>query len=194
MKNLKMTIAAIALASVSFGSFAAELVNAQPADLQKAGVVTVSGASDLSSFGKQTGGQSRRSRCQILPDHRNHRRQQIARYRDHLQLIATPAIAQKGGSGRLLFYLPANAPVGLRDPPQQSEPQIIQRHQQRKAERGQQQAQLQPFTRRHFAHPHRHHDRRSLIRQQRRGVTYHWVISTVSSGRPLPADNACASG
>ncbi len=35
MKNLKMTIAAIALASVSFGSFAAELVNAQPADLQK---------------------------------------------------------------------------------------------------------------------------------------------------------------
>ncbi|RTG47063.1 multiple stress resistance protein BhsA [Serratia marcescens] len=50
MKNLKMTIAAIALASVSFGSFAAELVNAQPADLQKAGVVTVSGASDLSSL------------------------------------------------------------------------------------------------------------------------------------------------
>jgi len=35
MKNLKMTLAAIALASVSFGSFAAELVNTQPADLQK---------------------------------------------------------------------------------------------------------------------------------------------------------------
>lgn len=50
MKNLKMTIAAIALASVSFGSFAADLVNAQPADLQKAGVVTVSGASDLTSL------------------------------------------------------------------------------------------------------------------------------------------------
>lgn len=50
MKNLKMTLAAIALASVSFGSFAAELVNTQPADLQKTGVITVSGASDLTSL------------------------------------------------------------------------------------------------------------------------------------------------
>ncbi|VEA63866.1 Multiple stress resistance protein BhsA precursor [Serratia plymuthica] len=50
MKNLKMTLAAIALASVSFGSFAAELVNAQPSDLQKTGVITVSGASDLTSL------------------------------------------------------------------------------------------------------------------------------------------------
>ncbi|MNS87675.1 Multiple stress resistance protein BhsA precursor [compost metagenome] len=50
MKNLKITIAAIALATASFGSFAADLVNAQPADLQKAGVVTVSGASDLTSL------------------------------------------------------------------------------------------------------------------------------------------------
>ncbi|WP_199635411.1 YdgH/BhsA/McbA-like domain containing protein [Serratia sp. PAMC26656] len=50
MKNLKMTLAAIALASVSFGSFAAELVNTQPAELQKTGVITVSGASDLTSL------------------------------------------------------------------------------------------------------------------------------------------------
>ncbi|AEF44506.1 protein of unknown function DUF1471 [Serratia sp. AS12] len=50
MKNLKMTLAAIALASVSFGSFAAELVNSQPAELQKTGVITVSGASDLTSL------------------------------------------------------------------------------------------------------------------------------------------------
>jgi len=50
MKNLKMTLAAIALASVSFGSFAAELVNTQPADLQKTGVITVSGASALTSL------------------------------------------------------------------------------------------------------------------------------------------------
>lgn len=50
MKNLKITLAAIALASVSFGSFAAELVNTQPADLQKTGVITVSGASDLTSL------------------------------------------------------------------------------------------------------------------------------------------------
>ncbi|MGL5388938.1 MAG: multiple stress resistance protein BhsA [Serratia sp. (in: enterobacteria)] len=50
MKNLKMTLAAIALASVSFGSFAAELVNSQPAELQKSGVISVSGASDLTSL------------------------------------------------------------------------------------------------------------------------------------------------
>ncbi|MGF6189749.1 multiple stress resistance protein BhsA [Serratia sp. 2723] len=50
MKNLKMTLAAIALASVSFGGFAAELVSSQPADLQKSGVISVSGASDLTSL------------------------------------------------------------------------------------------------------------------------------------------------
>ncbi|CAI1040709.1 TPA: multiple stress resistance protein BhsA [Serratia fonticola] len=50
MKNLKMTVAAIALASISFGSFAAELVSSQPTDLQQSGVITVSGASDLTSL------------------------------------------------------------------------------------------------------------------------------------------------
>jgi len=50
MKSLKMTLAALALASVSFGSFAADLVHNQPADQQESGVITVSGASDLSSL------------------------------------------------------------------------------------------------------------------------------------------------
>ncbi|NTX77735.1 DUF1471 domain-containing protein [Serratia proteamaculans] len=50
MKNLKITLAAIALASASFGSFAADLVHNQPADQQKLGVITVSGASDISSL------------------------------------------------------------------------------------------------------------------------------------------------
>ena len=50
MKTLKMTLAAIALASVSFGSFAAQLVNSQPVDMQKSGVISVSGASDLTSL------------------------------------------------------------------------------------------------------------------------------------------------
>ncbi|CAI1745481.1 multiple stress resistance protein BhsA [Serratia proteamaculans] len=50
MKNLKITLAAIAFASASFGSFAADLVNSQPADQQKIGVVTVSGASDITSL------------------------------------------------------------------------------------------------------------------------------------------------
>ncbi|MEX0633208.1 DUF1471 domain-containing protein [Serratia ureilytica] len=50
MKNLKLTLAALTLASVSFGSFAADLVQNQPADQQKVGVITVSGASDLTSL------------------------------------------------------------------------------------------------------------------------------------------------
>jgi len=50
MKSLKLTLAALTLASVSFGSFAADLVQYQPADQQKVGVITVSGASDLTSL------------------------------------------------------------------------------------------------------------------------------------------------
>ncbi|CAE1143847.1 multiple stress resistance protein BhsA [Serratia rhizosphaerae] len=50
MKSLKMTIAAVALATVSFGSFAAELVDSQPANMQKVGVVNASGATNLTSL------------------------------------------------------------------------------------------------------------------------------------------------
>ncbi|MFS7161773.1 YdgH/BhsA/McbA-like domain containing protein [Serratia proteamaculans] len=50
MKNLKIPLTAIVLASASFGSFAADLVNSQPADQQKVGVVTVSGASDITTL------------------------------------------------------------------------------------------------------------------------------------------------
>ncbi|CAI0714652.1 Multiple stress resistance protein BhsA precursor [Serratia entomophila] len=50
MKNLKITLAAIAIATASFGSFAADLVNSQPAGQQKVGVISVSGATDLTSL------------------------------------------------------------------------------------------------------------------------------------------------
>ncbi|MBI3309889.1 MAG: DUF1471 domain-containing protein [Serratia liquefaciens] len=50
MKNLKITLTALALTSFSFGSFAADLVNNPPADQQEFGVITVSGASDLSTL------------------------------------------------------------------------------------------------------------------------------------------------
>ncbi|CAI2400223.1 multiple stress resistance protein BhsA [Serratia ficaria] len=50
MKKLKITLAAIALAGASFGSFAADLVNSQPQDQQKVGVISVSGASDITSL------------------------------------------------------------------------------------------------------------------------------------------------
>ncbi|EFE93852.1 multiple stress resistance protein BhsA [Serratia odorifera] len=50
MKNLKIALTALTLASLSFGSFAAEQVNSQPANQQKIGVVSSSGASDITSL------------------------------------------------------------------------------------------------------------------------------------------------
>jgi len=53
MKTIKMTLAAIALTSVSFAGFAADLVNADPAQQQQVGVISTSGASNLSSLESQ---------------------------------------------------------------------------------------------------------------------------------------------
>lgn len=50
MKTIKMTIAAIALASVSFTGFAADLVNSAPQQQQQVGVISAGGASNLSSL------------------------------------------------------------------------------------------------------------------------------------------------
>lgn len=50
MKNLKMTIVAITIALISFGSFGAQLVNSPSAGQQKSGVIAVSGASDLTAL------------------------------------------------------------------------------------------------------------------------------------------------
>ncbi|WP_428946073.1 multiple stress resistance protein BhsA [Pantoea sp. FN060301] len=53
MKNLKMTLAALALTSMSFTSFAAELVDSAPLDQQKAGVVSATASSNLTSLEAQ---------------------------------------------------------------------------------------------------------------------------------------------
>jgi len=53
MKNLKMTLATLILATASFSTFAATLVDSQPASGEKIGVVTVSNASTLSSLQSQ---------------------------------------------------------------------------------------------------------------------------------------------
>ncbi|GAA3595575.1 DUF1471 domain-containing protein [Gibbsiella greigii] len=58
MKNIKMALAAIALTTVSFGSFAAQLVTEQPANAQKIGVVTATGATDLTSLENQLSAQA----------------------------------------------------------------------------------------------------------------------------------------
>ncbi|MCX0500100.1 multiple stress resistance protein BhsA [Erwinia billingiae] len=52
MKNLKMTLAAIALTSVSFAGFAADIVGQEPVNQQQVGVVTASGT-NLSSLESQ---------------------------------------------------------------------------------------------------------------------------------------------
>lgn len=54
MKNIKNFVAVLALSTLSFGSFAAEYVNSQEAaKLEQVGVVSVSGATDLSSLKAQ---------------------------------------------------------------------------------------------------------------------------------------------
>lgn len=52
MKNLKMTLAAIALTSVSFAGFAADSVGQEPVNQQQVGVVTATGT-NLSSLESQ---------------------------------------------------------------------------------------------------------------------------------------------
>ncbi|WP_145492908.1 multiple stress resistance protein BhsA [Yersinia aleksiciae] len=54
MKNIKNFVAVIALSTLSFGSFAAEYVNSQDAaQLEQAGTITASGATDLGSLKAQ---------------------------------------------------------------------------------------------------------------------------------------------
>lgn len=50
MKTLKMTLAAIALTTVSFTGFAADLVSSAPQQQQQVGVISAGGASNLSSL------------------------------------------------------------------------------------------------------------------------------------------------
>lgn len=52
MKNLKITLAAIALTSVSFAGFAADIVGQEPVNQQQVGVVTATGT-NLSSLESQ---------------------------------------------------------------------------------------------------------------------------------------------
>ncbi|MGB9095351.1 multiple stress resistance protein BhsA [Erwinia sp.] len=52
MKNLKMTLAALALTSVSFAGFAADVVGQEPVNQQQVGVVSASGT-NLSSLESQ---------------------------------------------------------------------------------------------------------------------------------------------
>ncbi|WP_413734969.1 multiple stress resistance protein BhsA [Sodalis sp. RH21] len=50
MKNVKTAIAALILGSVSFGTFAAQLVDSAPANQQKVGVINATGGASLSSL------------------------------------------------------------------------------------------------------------------------------------------------
>lgn len=53
MKNLKYALAAIALSTVSYGGFAAELVNSAPNGQQQIGVISATGGTNLSSLETQ---------------------------------------------------------------------------------------------------------------------------------------------
>jgi Protein of unknown function (DUF1471). len=53
MKSIKMTLAAVALSSIAFGSMAAELVNQAPLNQQQVGVISASGSTNLTSLENQ---------------------------------------------------------------------------------------------------------------------------------------------
>ncbi len=53
INNVKYALAAIALAAVSFGSFAADLVSSAPAGQQQVGVISATGGTNLSSLESQ---------------------------------------------------------------------------------------------------------------------------------------------
>jgi len=53
MKNVKMTLAALALATVSFSSMAATLVDSAPANQEKIGVISANSSNDLSSLQRE---------------------------------------------------------------------------------------------------------------------------------------------
>ncbi len=53
MKSIKLTLAAVALSSIAFGSVAAELVNEAPVNQQQIGVISASGSTNLSSLENQ---------------------------------------------------------------------------------------------------------------------------------------------
>ncbi|ORM70074.1 multiple stress resistance protein BhsA [Pantoea rwandensis] len=53
MKSIKMTLAAVALSSIAFGSMAADLVNQAPLNQQQIGVISASGSTNLTSLENQ---------------------------------------------------------------------------------------------------------------------------------------------
>ncbi|KOC89273.1 multiple stress resistance protein BhsA [Winslowiella iniecta] len=53
MKNVKITLAALMLSTVSFAGFAAQQVDVTPADQQQMGVISASGSSNLTSLENQ---------------------------------------------------------------------------------------------------------------------------------------------
>ncbi|WP_345829783.1 YdgH/BhsA/McbA-like domain containing protein [Pantoea sp. BRR-3P] len=53
MKSIKLTLAAVALSSIAFGSMAADLVNEAPMNQQQVGVISASGSTNLTSLENQ---------------------------------------------------------------------------------------------------------------------------------------------
>lgn len=53
MKSIKLTLAAVALSSIAFGSMAADQVNEAPLNQQQIGVVSASGSTNLTSLENQ---------------------------------------------------------------------------------------------------------------------------------------------
>ena len=87
MKNVKIFATAALLATASFATFAADLPSSQPAaDAQKIGVVSVSGATNLSALESELASKAAASGASSYRTRRR-RPEQTVRHRRNLQLI-----------------------------------------------------------------------------------------------------------
>ncbi len=59
--KVKFTLAAIALGTLSFGSFAADLVKSAPADQRQVGVISVTGGHDVTTVESELADKAARS-------------------------------------------------------------------------------------------------------------------------------------
>ncbi|VTR28953.1 Multiple stress resistance protein BhsA precursor [Serratia fonticola] len=91
MKPVKMAIAALALATLSFSVMAATLVDVAPANQQKIGVISAcSSSNSLSSLQRELENKAKSSGGKCLSYYRRFRQQPYVRYGRDLPLIVVP--------------------------------------------------------------------------------------------------------
>ena len=108
MKNVKIFATAALLATASFATFAADLPTSQPAaDAQKIGVVTVSGAANLSALESELASKAAASGASSYRIVAAGGKKQTVRHRRNLQLIVGQPIDGRKKPRKGLFSFQA---------------------------------------------------------------------------------------